>query len=180
MLYNTAIEILLRSNRAPKSLSAVLVDEKGSFAGEIGTLVERVSKLSVVTKKHSLYKKAAERIMEEYGASVVIRDKLLSVKDVDIVISPCFNAPEHLQNVIIINNTAKRISPSLKPKDFDMPYPYDRYLPKGTDKMDFAGALFEFCGAPELSKLCFRTLMLNSYEISLLSAAKTLDTNDGI
>ena len=180
MLYNTALELITRSGRKPNTVSALLVDKNAVFVSEIGRLVEKAASVTVITDKNGIYENAAKKIFAEYGASIIVRSGLISVKNVDIIISPGLCEDKTIRGTITVNNIKKHISPVFRAGDFDFPLEYAKYKPSGVEKRDFASALYEFGSADELGKKSFRSLTVNSNEISLLSASKTLDTGDGI
>lgn len=178
VLFNTACELLSRISKNPIGKTITLIDMNGDLTREVHRLVPFASTVRVVTKKEELYEPFSEKIMEDFGASLLITDNVDSAADSNIII-----APDGLTDEILPSKTCIVFSGREQPsqgyvsvtgRDMNLQPCYRRIVPQGIEPDIFAAALFEKCGVVNLVTLTYTRLHLYGTDTTLCGAAKML------
>ncbi len=85
---NASEEYICRLGVKPDRLRISLYDPIGKFVNAAERLIGYTKSLKIATKALSFYEAENERLMCEYGATLLIRDKLDEVLPCDILVAP--------------------------------------------------------------------------------------------
>lgn len=176
-VFNTACAVLARRNIRPSGECITLIDPKGLLAHRAGRLIPFAALVRVITDNTDAYEQAAERIMEDSGAALLIQDTLCGAQGSTIVI-----APDGLTESFFPPNpcavfTSRETSGGyvcVQVGRIDLPEPYGRLLPDGIDPDEFAGALYEECGLRSIGERCCTRLQLYGTTTNIGGAARML------
>lgn len=85
---NSAEEYIHRLNRDPNDLRISIYDPSGKFSNAAERLIQYTTTLKVATSAKRFYETENERLMCEYGAALLIRDKINEILPCDILVVP--------------------------------------------------------------------------------------------
>ncbi len=161
LLFNSAVSQLGQSVFNPAETLITLIDKKGFLHTEISRLVRFAGELKVITDNVRAYERAAERIMEEYGLSLFVSDKLSSIPEKGIIISRHSDVvPVYFKGLLITGE--KRLLPFarvLTGEGIKAKGNYEVLCPEGINMTDFLSALCEVCFLKELRKSEYEKLV---------------------
>ena len=150
LLINSAIKVL---NGRRKSL--IVFDEKCIYQSYMKKLVNNFDRIRVVTPELSEYESVAYELMENYGFSLEVTDKA-SYK-ADVIISYECSVPLYYSGEVFTTEKKYLMNGMIySGSDIDLPEEYDKLLPEGVDKLQFASALYEKCKEKSLGRLCYK------------------------
>ncbi len=161
VLFNTAVSLIKESVFAPNETLITLVDKKGVLATEVSRIVPYAGEIRVVTDNTRAYEFASRRIIDEYGLSLLVSDKLSSIPGEGIVISlDSSYIPLYFKGLLI---TAQRrylpFARVLAGEGIRADEKYIALCPEGTDTEAFLSALCELCFVRELRKTEYEKLV---------------------
>ncbi|MDR2524999.1 MAG: hypothetical protein LBC83_02220 [Oscillospiraceae bacterium] len=175
-----AAQQVLRGCETPaRDLSVALVDPKGLFARALEPLVPLTGSLRVYCPDFSLYRAAAALLLERYGATLILSDSPACFAHSDIVVAPELSlCAGHERGLVFSQDVAA--SPScrvVRGVDPILPAAIEKLRPPGIDRMLFACALFELCGAkdPELLRFDAFCLGVSEERYSIAELAALVD-----
>lgn len=152
VLFNTAVRLLEESVFEPLETVITLVDKKGVLASEVGRLVSFACEIRIVTDNTRPYEFASRRIMNEYGLSLLVSDKLSSIANKGIVISYDSSfIPLYFKGVVLTAH--KRFLPFARVligEGITADEKYTALCPEGFERETFLSALCELCFVREL------------------------------
>ncbi len=85
---NAAEEYIRQLDAEPDELRISLYDLTGRFVNAAERLARYTKSLKIATKAISLYEAENERLMREYGAALLVRDRLGEILPCDILVAP--------------------------------------------------------------------------------------------
>lgn len=152
LLFNSAVSRLKKSVLNPAETLITLIDKKGVLHTEICRLVSFAGELKVITDNRRAYEAQAKRLMEEYGISLFVSDKLSAIPEKGIIIS-CRSdtVPVYFKGLLITGE--KRLLPFarvLTGEGIKIRGCYESLCPAGINLTDFISALCEVCFVKEL------------------------------
>lgn len=176
-LFNTACAVLSRRGTPPAEECITLLDPKGLLAHRAGKLLPFASLVRIVTENTAAYEQTAERVMEDYGAALLIQSSLSGARGSTVVIAPdgldeSF-FPEK-QCAVFSNRDTRGGHVCVAASGIELPEPYSRLLPPGIDADQFAGALYEECGLRALGERAYTRLTLFGAKTNIGGAARML------
>ncbi len=173
---NAAINILKLARADPNKISISLIDKYGQYSENLDYLVRFSNKVSVITSNESLYTKKQAEIMRDYGASIVVSDKL------DWLFSSCIVlAPDRIEkllpikkNCFIFTGEKSQFTNSVNiyyKYKVKVPYSYEKLKPDGIDSEDFLSAVFDEYNFKDMERLIPEQCLtgaeaLNIYEVA--------------
>ncbi|MCL2507664.1 MAG: hypothetical protein FWF05_00665 [Oscillospiraceae bacterium] len=149
-IWNSAAGLLKNSGVNPPELRLGIVDCEGELCGELSRAVMLASVVRVVTRKTRLYEAAAEKMMERYGASVLVGSDEAFVENCNFVVR---------KEGLAIGGHGS--SCAVTGSGFELPAEYAGLRPENVDETLFACALYECCGVRALGKQPFENLFWN-------------------
>lgn len=161
VLFNTAVSLIKESIFEPTQTVITLVDKKGVLASEVSRIVPFACEIRVVTDNMRAYEFAHRRIMNEYGLSLLVSDKLSSISKEGIVISYDSSfIPLYFKGLVL--TAQKRFLPFarvLMGEGISADEKYTALCPEGVDMEIFLSALCEVCFVKELRKTEYEKLV---------------------
>ena len=161
LLFNTAVSQIEKSVFEPAETQITLVDKKGLLHAEISRLVHFAGEMKIISDNVRAYEGTAKRLMEEYGLSLLVSDKLSSIPERGIIISARSDIiPVYFKGLLITGE--KRLFPFarvLTGEGIKSRGNYDALCPEGINKTDFLSALCEVCYIKELRKSEYERLV---------------------
>ena len=161
MLFNTALSQIEKSVFNPAETLITVIDRKGVLHTEISRLVPFSGELKVITDNMSAYERESERIMEEYGLSLFVSDRLSAIPERGIIISRHSDIiPVYFKGLIITDE--KKLFPFarvLSGEGIKSSGLYEGLCPEGIEMTDFMSALCEVCFTAELRRSEYEKLV---------------------
>lgn len=161
VLFNTAVSLIKESVFQPSETLITLVDGRGVLACEISRIVPYANEIRIITDNIRAYEFASNRIMNEYGLSLLVTDKLSSIGNEGIVIS-CDSSfiPLYFKGLVL--TAQKRFLPFarvLTGEGIRADEKYRELCPEGFDEEAFLSALCEVCFVKELREAEYEKLV---------------------
>lgn len=176
-LFNTACEVLSRRGAPPAEECITLLDPKGLLAHRAGRLLPFASLVRIVTENTAAYEQTAQRVMEDYGAALLIQSTLSGARDSTVVIAPGGLAESFFPErkcAVFTNRETRGRHVCVLASGIDLPEQYGRLLPDGINPDQFAGALYEECGLRALGNRTYTRLSLYGTTTNPGGAARML------
>ncbi|MDD6021398.1 MAG: hypothetical protein ACI4GA_07655 [Acutalibacteraceae bacterium] len=168
LLINTALRVLKGAGQDSGRISLTVIDETAAYLDKIEDFAGCAREITVLTKAPKEYERAAERLMENCGLSLIVRDENF------------FSG----QNGIVVSDSAESVTPYFKGILFtnDNKFPLcshnitgsgvrlsgytDYAFPPEYDSVDIACAMYELCYAGGLGELHYENPSFDSAEMS--------------
>lgn len=176
-LFNTVCEVLSRRATPPTEECITLLDARGLLAHRAGRLLPFASLVRIVTENTAAYERTADRVMEEYGAALLIQNTLSGARDSTVLIAPDGLAESFFPEkkcAVFTNRETRGGHICVLISGIDLPEQYGRLLPAGIDPDLFAGALYEECGLRALGERTCTRLRLYGTTTNIGGAARML------
>ena len=161
LLFNSAVSQLRRSAFNPADTLITLIDKKGVLHTEVHRLVSLAGEIKVITDNVRAYGTQAARLMDEYGLSLFISNRLSAIPERGIIISRYSDAvPVYFKGLLITGE--KRLLPFarvLTGEGIRTKGGYESLCPAGINMTDFLSALCEVCFVKELRKSEYEKLV---------------------
>ncbi len=146
VLLNSVVSVLSEEAQAGSGMKITLIDERACLTNEIHRLVPFASEIRVITDRPLRYKAASEKLMKDYGLSLITGSQTKEIptdKGVLISYDP-MKVPLSFRGVLF---TAKeRLLPFARvmtAQGLKNTLGYEGLCPKGIDRMVFLSALYE-------------------------------------
>lgn len=153
ILINTAFSLL--EKRGERKLKICLVDKSANYTDILRNLVSFCCELTVITENEEKYESVNDELFKELGISVITLEKLKDISAYDFIISPDFSLNKLFNNTVILRNQSNTCHDVLRGSDIRLPDKVRAVMPSGVSKLDFAYALFRYCGIESMGRLCF-------------------------
>jgi len=183
VLLNTACDIISRTRMPMYRRMLGLIDEEGRYSDMLEELLKYYTCVKVVTRNLAHYRFAAERMMQELGAPVLIAQELSSLSDCVLALCP---------GPYSSNEDFRMPCPVISSGGCSLRYRFDEFhglqaglpvasppAPPGIHTHLFAGAFYELCGADWISPTA-HYLLFNHKVSSLSEAVRTVALMAGI
>ena len=162
LLFNSAVEAIEKMKIDPREVSVTLIDENGYLLDLAEKLVFLAAQIRIVTNCVAAYEQLGNLIFQRFGLSVVVSGTVdNNVLSSTFIISDSAVCVPLIFGGVLFTNEQKRMMNAavLCPKGVTLPPEFEKLSPNGVDRLSFASALFELCGAEELGKLGFDELV---------------------
>lgn len=163
LLFNSAAAYIGELDIEPLHSSMTVFDPFGVYAEKINIFAEFFSKIHVFTDNTADYEKSSEHLMENYGMSLIISDRITGkVPDSTVIICPGEVPFCNFYKGILFTN-AEDIPPCsccIRGDGIELPTEYELLRPNGICRMHFASALYEKSNVKSLGSLSFKKLRL--------------------
>lgn len=163
VLFNSAVSVLKKLRLDPTKMSITVFDENGYLTDLIENLVMLCSSVRVVTSCAQSYEQIRNKLFSKYGISVVICSKAeSSILTSTAIISDKSAAVPLIYRGLLFTNEKRRMlnATVLSGKSISLEKRISFLYTAETDKLTFASALYEFCGAKELEKTVFLDMQI--------------------
>ena len=158
LLENFICDILENSETDPAQLSISYYDPDADSPAFAERLLKYSSKLTVVSNMPRFYENESDRLLNEYGVSMIVSNSLDRLYPCDILIAPCKikrplpSVPStpvftvHRPLVAVPGNI-------ITGYDIEIPEKYKPLKPDSTDKDYFLSGLYSLCAAHDIGAL---------------------------
>ncbi len=155
LLINSAEDYIVKHKADFLSKSLTVFDEYGIYGSYIEGLLPIFSNIKIVTDKKEEYGELSDLLMKNYGFSLMVTDKE-SVGS-DAVISHSCRVPLFFGGTLFTNERKHLMnSRPLSGNEILLPDLYENLRPDNVNRVLFASALYEKCGAEELKHLKYK------------------------
>ncbi|MCR4926193.1 MAG: hypothetical protein K5917_07885 [Clostridiales bacterium] len=168
-VFNTALKLFSVSETSFDEIA--VIDKNAELKNEIIRLVPFCKTLCVVTDKPSAFFEISDKILDEYGAAILISDTPVLKGEKCFVIAPfgvySYNLPNTV--TVITGHTIKNIPQPkhLQCATLNLEDDYLKFLPKDIPLNDFASALYEFAAVKDENNTRYKTIINCSRELTL-------------
>lgn len=163
LLFNSAVNYLKTMGCDPLKQHVTVFDEKALFTEKIEELTFLSNKIQIVTDDTQSYQKVAAGLMKKYGVTLIVSSSFSSaIEESTYIISHKSDMIPIYFKGTLFSGESRRLpfGKVLWGEGVVLPQKYAFLLPDGFDVLRFASALYEKCGAKELSALSFERLLL--------------------
>ncbi len=161
ILFNSAASQIEKSVFNPSETLITLIDKKGVLHSHIDRLVCLAGEIKIITDNVKCYERKAKKIMEEYGLSLIVSDKLSAIPETGIIISLRSDVvPVYFKGLLITGE--RRLLPFAKVltgQGIKANAEYMSLCPENINMTEFLSALCEVCFQKELRKSEYEKLV---------------------
>ena len=155
LLMNSAADYIKNHKEIFRSKSIAVFDRDGIYQAHIQRLIPYLKNIRVITDKIDMYNSISEKLMSDYGFSLVVSDK--DSYDCDAVISHCCKAPVYFSGTVFTNIKKYLMNAEvLSGCEIELPDEYENLRPENIGRVLFASVLYEKCGEKCLGKLRYK------------------------
>lgn len=179
MAENFALNILSEMEN-PQKLRVAFFDMEGVESPFVEKLCKYTDNFTVLTLSRDKYFRVEERLMDNLGVSLVFSRNLSVLANADLII-----APTPIRKILSLSTRAVVITSTPPVFDVtaqcyydyrvDLPQDYKKFLPKDTDEMYFASALYSKGRQHSLGELVPKVAFNENSTCTVKSLAKYLD-----
>ena len=165
ILMNSALKSLRMMQLDPVGMYVTVVDENAFLTQKVYELAAFASTIRVITKCVYEYECLAEKMMHDFGISLLISGRMEdSVLSSTVIISDRSSIVPLIFGGLLFTNEKRRLMNStvLVGEGITLPEKYEAILPPGIDKLSFACALYELCAADELADINYNKIVTYS------------------
>ncbi len=154
LMTNYVCGLLEHINESSGEIRTAYYDPDGEHPMIAQELLRHVPELTVVTNTPRFYEREADRLMDEYGMSLIVSNTIDALTDCQLLVSSTavdITLPLPLDAVVFapeppsvsLRNTV------IHSYEVVVPYKYRRLKPDGMDDIYFLSALYSLCGVKE-------------------------------
>ncbi len=150
LLLDLAVKTLEELNINPQKTNICIWDAEGTYINELHRLFRFGKKIHVICQNKSIYEKKKIEYLEKYGVCVTLGESFTNCgNEYNVAIShSCEEIPLLFKGIVFTNGEKDFLSAECyEVREISLPFEYERLRPCGIDKMTFASALYECCGA---------------------------------
>lgn len=146
MLLNSAERLLQKKDYNRNGYSIGIIDKDARFSAYIDRFIQLASVVTVFSDNQYIYEKTAERIYDDYGASIIIRNTANAEWNSDFTV--CTE-----NGGFIVEKREENTYVKITGNSFFFDSEYEKLMPEGTDKLLFSSALYELCGVKKFESM---------------------------
>ncbi len=158
MLMNSAYLAMKQLRLPAEKVCLSVFDEQGILADLLVRFVPLARHIRVITERTDKYEQLCNTLMYSYGMSPLITKKAdASVLSSTVIISYNFRQEFCSYTGILFTDSvcdAPRAT-VMRGEGVKLPEEYERHLPDGISRINYAAALYEKCGVLRLGDICF-------------------------
>ena len=154
LLMNSATDYIISHKQLFRSKSLAIFDRDGIYQSYIEKLLPCLKNIRVVTDKIDIYNSLSERLMSDYGFSLVVSDK--DSFDCDAIISHSCDIPVYFSGTVFTDMKKYLMNAEVfSGSRIELPEEYENLRPENIDRIFFASALYEKCAEKNLGNLLY-------------------------
>ena len=155
LLFNFGVFVLNR--RGVRKADLTVVDPQALFADRLERLLPFAATLRVLTARPACYSSTRRRLLELCGLTVCVAPLYAPLPEHGVLLSLSAARVPRLFDGLLFTNENRRLlrGETVVGKDVLLPPRIEALRPPGIDRVQFASALFERCGAEELQSVRF-------------------------
>lgn len=162
LLFNSSLNVLETMALNPCEVFVCVIDENAYMVDLVEKIVPHIARLSIVTNCLFEYEKLANKLMQNYGISTVIKSKVDdNILNNTLIISPNSSDIPLVYSGLLFTNEKRNMMNAtiLTGHGINLQPQFEKFCPATIDKLDFACALYELCGADEIGLCCFEKMI---------------------
>ncbi|MCR4615254.1 MAG: hypothetical protein K5756_03815 [Clostridiales bacterium] len=149
ILVASVASILRECRLKPSDIHVAVIDSTGILSDDIEQLIMLSSCIKILTNRRRKYEEISIKLMKKYGAVLIIADDCSSINNCNFLITTYDKSvPKGFDGFVFCVSSENETFYSLN--DIELPYEYEKLVPQDINRLDFAGALYELCGAKKL------------------------------
>lgn len=174
-IFNTAAEIIKKTNPLPLETSVTVIDRNAVMCGETVRLIPWASPLRIVTSRPERYTETCRKIYDEYGASVMLRPFYEPISKKDIVICCDGTTTDSMNDATVFsfkrgtNGKLRFHGNGIILSDY-----HKKNIPDNIDSTDFAAAVTELCGSTAYKSAIYSEIEINCRKCSEINPSDCL------
>ena len=163
IIFNTAILVLKSALCRPDSFALTLTDRNGILARRANELLPFSSEVRIITRTPEKYIRPAAEAMNDFGATLIIRESHSPAQKREIVICCDGATAPSMQDCAVFSNKKYACGKlSLCGSNITLTPEHSGITSDYINPVDFAGALSELCGSQIYSSAVFSDTEINS------------------
>lgn len=176
LMFNNMVDVIRRMKIQNNDISLTVLDKYASLNNCIDFVFEHVRYVTVLTDKSSDYYEASKRVMENYGAAMIINSYNTQIEKSDIIFADKYDYDRFKDYKIVFCHERVNSYTNLI-YGFDMAIPgyIMKNKPSGISSFNFICALYELNNLQNVTDLSFSHLAFCSQEIDEDELAKALN-----
>lgn len=162
VLFNSAVTTLSRMQLDPHEVEICFVDENANVTDMAYRLKDYACRLRVITGCPGVYEPIGQRLLSDYGLSLVIGSRVDDsvLRSTVLICADPLAVPLTYGGILMTNKKRRLMNAAvLCGKELTIPEKYRKLMPDGVDEMTFAGALYELCCVQELENTEYKSLL---------------------
>ncbi len=163
LLFNSFTDYISELGLPAEKSSLTVFDSEGAYVDVIDKAVKLFAKIELYTQRPDLYEQVSARLLDRYGATLIVRDSFSGKAPKSTVILCPDEVPfcNFFQGIIFtLCDNIPPCSCAIIGEGIDLPPVYELLRPHGIDSMSFASALFEKNNVHKLGLLSCRRLRI--------------------
>jgi hypothetical protein len=152
MLMNSTTDYIINRKQFFHQKNLTIFDKDGLYTSYIEKLLPYFNNIRIITDKINIYEALSEKLMTEYGFSLIVSDT--ENFDCDVVISQRCNVPLYFSGTVFAGEKKHLMNATVfSGSESTLPDEYENIRPNNIGRVLFASALYEKCGEKALCKL---------------------------
>lgn len=158
LLMNSATNYIIKHKHSFRMKNLTVFDKNGIYTDYIERLLPCLNNIRIITDKTDIYDTLCEKLMTDYGFSLVVSEK--ESFNCDAVISYKCNVPAYFCGTIFSGEKKYIMNAEVFSGDeIDLPEEYECIRPQNIGRVLFASALYEKCGCNDLARLKYKSFL---------------------
>lgn len=154
LFLNTALDFLSALPEPPNARTLGFVDPEAQLENAIVPFVRQAKTVKIYTDFPKRYEEISQRILEEWGLSVIVSPSADVLRDCTVVLAPFFQAQTGECGVLQYGGNRSCYAGD----KFALPAEAENRRPQGINPVLFASALYELCNQKDLENLRYARL----------------------
>ena len=155
MLMNSSADYISEHKSHFKGKTLTVFDERAICQSYIEKLLPCFSSIRIITDSPEKYKTLSQKLLENYGFSLIL-SKEESFHS-DVIISHSCNVPIYFKGTVFTNESCSFMNGRvLYGSEINLPEAYESLRPEGIDRVLFASALYESCKENSLAEIRYK------------------------
>ena len=158
LLMNTATDYIIKHKHLFRMKNLTVFDKKGLYTDYIERLLPCLNNIRIITDKTDIYDTLCEKLMTDYGFSLVVSDK--ESFNCDVVISHECNVPAYFSGTVFSGGKKYIMNAEVfSGGEIELPEEYESIRPHNIGRVLFASALYEKCDCNDLARLKYKSFL---------------------
>ena len=155
MLMNSSVHYITNHRLHFQGKNLIIFDEKTLYESYIEKLLSCFSNIKIITDSPEKYKAMSQKLLENYGFSLVISKE--EIFDSEVIISHQCKVPLYFEGTVFTNENRYLMNSTVfSASEIDLPDLYENLKPKNIEDILFASTLYESCNEKDLGKLRYK------------------------
>lgn len=157
VLMNSAADYIIKQKQLFSRKNLTIFDKEGLYTGYIEMLLPYFESIRIITDKTDIYEALCEKLMTDYGFSLIVSDK--ESFNCDVVISYECKVPVYFSGKVFSGEKKFIMNAEVfSGSEITLPDEYENIRPRNIGRVLFASALYEKCDCKSLSSLRYKEM----------------------